>query len=905
MKTLLTKSLKAAALLSTAVVMCVSAALVSSCEDEDDGNDQPQVEASLVVSPGAFSPAAEGGAQTVTVTANVAWTVTKTGDFLSLSAASGSNNGAFVITAAENAATVTRSGTVTVTGGGLVRTVGVTQAAAEPDASTLSVATPDLGSVPTAGATYTVAVTSNTAWAVTAAGFITAIPNSGAGDGTFTIAVAENAATVTRSGTFTVTAGALTETKTVTQLGAGVIPALAVAPTAVDADAAGTTTEITVTANVGWTVSVTPADDFITVSEAGGAGDGAFNIVVAENAATATRSGTVTVTSGELTETITVTQAAAAATLAVAPTAVDAAAAGTTTEITVTANVGWTVSVTPADDFITVSEAGGDGNGFFNITVAENATTVTRSGTVTVTSGELTEIITVTQTAAAATLAVAPTAVDADAAGTTTEITVTANVAWTVSVTPADGFITVSEADGDGDGAFNIEVAANSSVATRTGSVTVTSGELTRTITVTQAGVPVTVNATPATITVLCINEETQTITVTSNATWTVNTSAGFITLSKTAGIYNDTFEITVADNSNGALRTGFVTITSGAVTRTIAVLQAGDETLGGSDPFIMVGNVKWLKYDQVTAGVMPTKVVQGAQFAVADAATACPDGWRPPTRAEWFAALGTGEGSQWSLHSYTSPLATVNCVNGFYLNTTVLNGVTFNTHVFIPYDGTSTGLAASGAGNPLKVGPDNGAPNKYWLGSDGDGQSAASGQRVRCVQPPPEEPDGVAEVIEHGGAKWADRNLKAPGKFTYTNDVIGHDFVTELQHETNQAAFDAICPTGWHLPSKAEVEAAKANGIRHNSDSDVNAATEVILTDANNHELVLPICSRKSDSVAGAYSECDNGGGVYLGDAEDGYYGFVMFGWGTFGGDFGDADKSQGWQRYARCIQD
>jgi endoglucanase len=62
------------------------------------------------------------------VTANVSWTVTDNQTWLSVSPTSGSNNGSFTVSATANTDTASRSGSVTVTGGGLTRTIGVTQA---------------------------------------------------------------------------------------------------------------------------------------------------------------------------------------------------------------------------------------------------------------------------------------------------------------------------------------------------------------------------------------------------------------------------------------------------------------------------------------------------------------------------------------------------------------------------------------------------------------------------------------------------------------------------------------------------------------------------------------------------------------------------------------------------------
>lgn len=84
----------------------------------------------LTVSPNTVSFTAAGGSQSVSVSGNVSWSVSNNQGWISTSPNSGSNNGSVSITAVENTSTNPRSGTVTFIGGGLTRTVSVSQDAA-------------------------------------------------------------------------------------------------------------------------------------------------------------------------------------------------------------------------------------------------------------------------------------------------------------------------------------------------------------------------------------------------------------------------------------------------------------------------------------------------------------------------------------------------------------------------------------------------------------------------------------------------------------------------------------------------------------------------------------------------------------------------------------------------------
>ncbi len=81
---------------------------------------------SLVVSPTTWAPVYTGAHTTITVTANVAWTVTSNESWLTVSPASGTDNGSFTATVSANAGAA-RQGTITVSGSGINATVTVNQ----------------------------------------------------------------------------------------------------------------------------------------------------------------------------------------------------------------------------------------------------------------------------------------------------------------------------------------------------------------------------------------------------------------------------------------------------------------------------------------------------------------------------------------------------------------------------------------------------------------------------------------------------------------------------------------------------------------------------------------------------------------------------------------------------------
>ena len=181
---------------------------------------------SLSVSPSSLSYTAAGESKTVTVTSNTSWTATSSASWLTVSPASGSNNGTITAVAAANTSSSQRTATITVSGSGITRTISVTQAGVSYNLTV----NPTSLSYTANGETKTVTVTSNTSWTATSsASWLTVSPASGSNNGTITAVAAANTSTQQRTATITVSGSGITRTINVTQAGA---------PTAIDEEVA-------------------------------------------------------------------------------------------------------------------------------------------------------------------------------------------------------------------------------------------------------------------------------------------------------------------------------------------------------------------------------------------------------------------------------------------------------------------------------------------------------------------------------------------------------------------------------------------------------------------------------------------------------------------------------------------
>jgi hypothetical protein len=266
------------------------------------------------------------------------------------------------------------------------------------DEPTLEVAPATVPAFTTDGGTYTITLTSNTAWTVEvtpANTWCDVSPTKGDGNNPVVrLTVQTNAHVEGRAATATFTAGALIRQVAISQVAAA--PILEVTPATIAPANTGGTHIITVTSNTTWTVSDNA--DWLTLSAADGNGNGVITIDAQANLTFVERPATVTFTSGALTRQVAVTQAAGVATLIVEPTAISVGGAENSTgTVTVTSNSTWTVSDNAT--WLSVSPTSGTNSGAVTVTATQaNPNPAARSATVTFTYGNAqTKTVVVTQ----------------------------------------------------------------------------------------------------------------------------------------------------------------------------------------------------------------------------------------------------------------------------------------------------------------------------------------------------------------------------------------------------------------------------------------------------------------------------------------------------------------------------
>jgi hypothetical protein len=354
---------------------------------------------SLTVSPTSLTlGSTSNSSDQINVTSNVSWNASDDASWLTVSPASGSNNGTITVTAtSENSSTTSRSGIVTITGGGITRTVTVSQSGIS---SNLEVIPTNLTIGAILNSTAQIDINSNVNWTANDnATWLSLTPVSGSNNGTISLTVTSaNTSTSIRSAMVTITGGGITRTVSVAQDGASLY--LDVTPSSLTIGASLNSTEqITVSSNVNWSASDNAP--WLSVSPISGSNSGTITLTaISANTSSNSRNGTVIITGDGITRTVTVTQSGIPITpsLTVDPTSLTLASVSNSSgQINVTSNGSWTAS----DDasWLSVNPASGSNNGSITITAtsANPSTTNTRSGIVTISGGGITRTVTVTQ----------------------------------------------------------------------------------------------------------------------------------------------------------------------------------------------------------------------------------------------------------------------------------------------------------------------------------------------------------------------------------------------------------------------------------------------------------------------------------------------------------------------------
>ena len=456
------------------------------------------------------------------------------------------------------------------------------------------------------GDNQSVTVVSNVSWTVSSnePSWLTVSPTAGSKEGVITVKVADNQTTSQRIATITVSGGNIKRTISVTQAGG------LVSITALSFSYKGEEKTVSIQSNTSWSVTSNETS-WLTVSPTSGSNSGTVTVTAKAYTSTSERTAILTIKAGDLTQTINVTQEGSPVFLNVSRTTIDMTSIKNSYSwypFNIESNIDWTINK-GVETWFDVSPTSGSNNAEIKVTVQDNTTPSVRTSSITVNGAGITRTISIQQYALSMT--VSPTSLSFPHDGGQKTFTISGSTSlldWTVS-TSESSWITVSPSSGTFSGTVTVTVAPNNSSSERTAIITVKGAHLTQTITVTQEwGTFLTISPTSLSY---AQSGGTQTISITSNTSWTVDRgSATWLTISPTSGSNDGTISVTASANTTTAERTATITVNGDNITQAITVIQEAKAYLtvsttninfsssNGTKTFTISSNTSWIIED-------------------------------------------------------------------------------------------------------------------------------------------------------------------------------------------------------------------------------------------------------------------------------------------------------------------
>lgn len=503
-------------------------------------------------SPTSDSFGAAGGTDTIRVSAlnGCQWTATSNAAWITITdGGTGSGNGTIDYEVAPNSEPTPRSAAIAVGG----RAVTISQSAA-PCTYTLSPSSVSLDADAATGS-FSIDTANGCAWTASSSATWLSITGATSGNGDATIAYSAGANTTAALRTATITVGG--RTFTVTQ--AAPVCSFTLSTTSLSVLSPASTGTVLVTAGSGCAWTAASSASWITITGGStGSGNGTVSLAITANTSSASRTGSVTIAG----QTVTVTQQGAPCTTSISPASASVSMNATAGTVGVSTPAGCSWTAASNVTWITItSGSSGSGAGSVAYSVAANAGTTSRVGTLTI-GGQTFQV---TQAGQTCIYTLSPTSVSVSGGGSTGSAnvsaltgcpwTATSNVSW-VSITGG--------ASGSGSGAVNYSIAANPTTTPRTGTMTIAG----QTFTISQGGAPCSYTVSPMSDS-YGAGGGSGTLNLTSDTacSWSATASVPWITISGGTGSGNGTIGYQVAVNPDAAPRSGTIVVGGRIVT--------------------------------------------------------------------------------------------------------------------------------------------------------------------------------------------------------------------------------------------------------------------------------------------------------------------------------------------------
>ncbi len=346
----------------------------------------------LTVSPTSKNVSSTSGSTTYTISSDLSWTAIDNATWINLSSASGSGNATLTATFDENFSSNSRTGSITIEGGGISKIVTLVQEGQTVPAY-LTV-TPSNIDVSASSGTVPFTIASNITWdSRDDSDWLSKSPNNGVGDGTLNAIYSSNTSPNSRVATITLTGGGFSKDVTVTQAGTNAY--LTVNPSEFNIEDTSGTVSFNITSNSSWTLS--QKSSWISLSALNGNGDSLISISFSANNSYDSRTDTISIMGSGLTKIVTILQQGIPFVpyITVTPNSKTVDAQNGTVNFEIESNIDW--SVNDDADWLSKSTEDSSGNATLTILYDANNDTTQRIAIISITGNEITQTITITQ----------------------------------------------------------------------------------------------------------------------------------------------------------------------------------------------------------------------------------------------------------------------------------------------------------------------------------------------------------------------------------------------------------------------------------------------------------------------------------------------------------------------------
>ncbi len=326
---------------------------------------------------------------------------------------------------------------------------------------------------------------------------------------------------------------------------------------------------ISIRSNTSWTISSYP--EWCSVSPTSGTGNANITVKTADNPNTSHREGVIKAIQPGISLEASMNIVQSGKTFDYGTGSIECSDLAQTINVNITSNGSWTASTT--DSWITVRPSSATGSGTLSITVTENTEDDARTGKITLTIGDKTYEISVTQSGKYFTVKVENNEIGSK--GGDVLIDVSSNDTWSASVNGSPSWIKLSKTNGSGAASFTATVEDNPSVNGRSAIIVLnTVHEKLVKIVVSQAARYLTVDHQD--VLFFAKGGDSEDITISTDGTYSIKKSASWFSISEKG---NGVFVVTAEENLGKDAREATIVITEtdlkeGTCSITLPVIQ-------------------------------------------------------------------------------------------------------------------------------------------------------------------------------------------------------------------------------------------------------------------------------------------------------------------------------------------